>query len=129
MYSGTPLPTTADTCDITDNSECTDCISIDFDIIILLFQTPSTADTMLYAIILKRTLILVPFSLRNHRHRKILKIGGGGGGGGGAEYPVALEGRVKIFTTKPTLCQTKPIIARSIETAIHEFLDTISRME
>ena len=114
MYSGTPLPTTADTCDITDNSECTDCISIDFNIIIillLLFQTPSTADTLLYAIILKRTLILVPFNLCNHRHRKILKIGGGGGGGGGGpEYPVALEGRVKIFTTKPTLCQTKPLL-------------------
>ena len=34
-YSGIPLnghPSTADTCDITDNSECPDCISIDFDI-------------------------------------------------------------------------------------------------
>ena len=33
MYSGTPLsghPSTMDTCDITDNSECPDCISIDF---------------------------------------------------------------------------------------------------
>ena len=35
QYSGTPLnghPSTADTCDITDNSECPDCISIDFNI-------------------------------------------------------------------------------------------------
>ena len=33
VYSGTPLsghPSTTDTCDITDNSECPDCISIDF---------------------------------------------------------------------------------------------------
>ena len=33
IYSGIPLnghPSTADTCDITDNSECLDCISIDF---------------------------------------------------------------------------------------------------
>ena len=32
-YSGTPLngrPSTTDTCNITDNSECPDCISIDF---------------------------------------------------------------------------------------------------
>ena len=34
-YGGTPLnghPSTADTCDIMDNSECMDCISIDFNI-------------------------------------------------------------------------------------------------
>ena len=33
VYSGTPLnghPSTADTCDITDNSECPDCISVEF---------------------------------------------------------------------------------------------------
>ena len=35
-YSGTPLnghPSTADTCNIMDNSECPDCISIDFNIL------------------------------------------------------------------------------------------------
>ena len=35
MYSGTPLnghPSTVDTYDITDNSECPDCISIDFNV-------------------------------------------------------------------------------------------------
>ena len=38
-YSGTLLnghPSAADTCDITDNSECPDCISIDFNT----FKTP-----------------------------------------------------------------------------------------
>ena len=36
-------PNLMDTCDITDNSECLDCISIDI-------QTPSTADTPLFRI-------------------------------------------------------------------------------
>ena len=41
-YSGTPLnghPSTADICDLTDNSECPDCISIDFN---------TTTDTLLF---------------------------------------------------------------------------------
>ena len=43
-YSGTPLnghPSTADTCDITDVSECPDCMSIDFNT----FKTPCSSIT------------------------------------------------------------------------------------
>ena len=50
VYSGTPLngyPSTADTCNIMDTSEC---ISIDFSSLINTFKKPLTADILLFCI-------------------------------------------------------------------------------